>query len=99
MWIANGHGAKKIILWLCAPYADKYLTTRILLFYTIYVSLGVDMELLTPQEAATLLKVHINTIYNWIEAGTIRATKIGDVWRIDKDDLERLIKGNGSCKE
>lgn len=55
------------------------------------------MVLLTPQEVADLLKVTTKTIYNWIESGELKATKFGDVWRIDQSDIENKL--NGITKE
>jgi len=56
------------------------------------------MQLLTPQEAATMLKVHVNTIYRWIESGELKGVKIADTWRIDQVDLEHKLSGNGNHK-
>ncbi len=53
------------------------------------------MKLLTPTEASEILKVHINTIYNWIQSGEIKATKFGDMWRIDEAEIQNRLKGNG----
>ena len=44
-------------------------------------------ELLTPQETANLLKVHINTIYFWIKVGLLRGYKIGRVIRLKKAEV------------
>lgn len=46
-------------------------------------------EYYTPEEAAAILKVHLNTIYNWLNNGELKGVKIGDLWRIHKDDLPR----------
>jgi excisionase family DNA binding protein len=42
---------------------------------------------LTVQEVALILKVHENTIYRWIDNGTLKAIRIGDVWRILESSL------------
>jgi len=39
---------------------------------------------LTPQETASLLKVHINTIYFWIKVGLLKGYRIGRVIRLKK---------------
>lgn len=42
----------------------------------------------TVQEAADLLKVHYQTVRNWIRNGEIRAVKIGRSYRIPKSQIE-----------
>ena len=46
-----------------------------------------EIELLTVQEAAGLLRVHRNTIYAMIHDGRLPAFKVGRVWRIRLADL------------
>jgi len=48
-------------------------------------------KLYTVQEVADVLKVSIKTIYRIIKSGKLKAIKIGQ-WRINKNDLEKLIK-------
>lgn len=48
----------------------------------------------TVQEAADLLKVHYQTVRNWIRSGEIRVIKIGRSYRIPKSEIEnRLTAG------
>ena len=48
----------------------------------------------TVQEAADLLKVHYQTVRNWIRTGQIRVIKIGRSYRIPKSEIEhRLTAG------
>lgn len=49
-------------------------------------------RLYTPQEAADILKVKKNTIYDMIKKGTLTATKMGKQFRITESDLNQLIK-------
>ncbi|TEB08639.1 Helix-turn-helix domain protein [Pelotomaculum schinkii] len=49
-------------------------------------------ELLTPQEAANLLKVHLRTVYIYLRSGELPAAKVGDNWRIRPSDLEKFIE-------
>jgi len=49
-------------------------------------------EYLTPEEAAKYLKVAKGTIYYWIHAGKIPASKLGTLWRINKKDLDDLLQ-------
>ncbi len=48
---------------------------------------------MTPADAADLLKVHLNTIYRWLESGELKGVKIGDTWRVDKAHIEERLKG------
>ena len=43
-------------------------------------------DLLTVKEVAGLLRVHVNTIYNWIHSGYLPAHRVGRTWRIQKED-------------
>ena len=46
--------------------------------------------LYTVPEAAALLRVHENTIYNMIRKQTINHYRVGSQIRIARDELERL---------
>ncbi len=48
----------------------------------------------TVQEAADLLKVHYQTVRNWIKNNEIRAVKIGRSYRIPKSEIEHRLTGN-----
>ena len=48
-------------------------------------------DLLTPQEAADILKVHFRTVYKFLHSGELPAAKVGDTWRIRQEDLEKFI--------
>lgn len=45
----------------------------------------------TPQEAAGRLAVNIRTIYRLIDAGELRAVRVGRVWRIPMDALQEYL--------
>ncbi len=47
----------------------------------------------TPIEVAKIFKVTRKTIYNWIESGKIKPIKIGNVIRIPKEEVERILRG------
>ena len=49
-----------------------------------------DAEFYTPQEAAELLKVHINTIRNMMKDGRIEYYDVGKAKRISRDAIEAL---------
>ena len=50
-------------------------------------------RLLTTQEAAEFLRVSRATILRWCKAGQLPAVRIGRQWRIDMDQLERVLAG------
>jgi len=50
-------------------------------------------RLLTTREAAEYLRVSRATILRCCRAGRLPAVQIGRQWRIDMDQLERLLTG------
>ena len=44
-------------------------------------------------QVAEILSVHRKTIINWIEAGRINAVKIGWIWRIPEEEVEKIKQG------
>lgn len=51
-----------------------------------------SLDLITPQEAASLLRVHREQVYKMIREGGLPAAKVGTrAWRIDKDELMRWL--------
>ncbi len=55
------------------------------------------LRLVNFSEAAKLLKVSRQTIYDWIKAGKLHPLAIGHLRFLDKGEIERLrqTKGNG----
>lgn len=49
-------------------------------------------QLFTTAEAGGLLKVHPETIRNWIRRGELAAIRVGRSWRIKRVDLERIAE-------
>ena len=50
-------------------------------------------QLHTVNEVAVILRVHPKTIYRWIEAGTMRAVRIGTrALRIKGSEVERRME-------
>lgn len=47
------------------------------------------MELYKPNEAAAIFGVRRLTVYRWIASGKIKAARIGRLWRITADEIER----------
>ena len=52
--------------------------------------------ILTAAEAAEKLKIHINTIYRYLETKKLKGHQIiGKRWRIRSEDLENFVKEKG----
>lgn len=51
-----------------------------------------ELELLTANEAAKLLKVHFSTVYEMMDRGEIATVKFGRSKRIRRQDLEKFIE-------
>jgi len=51
-----------------------------------------EPELLTPKEAATLLRMNLETVRRLLRTGELPGRKIGPrQWRIRRSDLERRL--------
>lgn len=50
-------------------------------------------DVMTPSEAATALRVSEEDVVAAIEAGDLKARKLGNAYRISKDSLEEFLKG------
>jgi len=51
-------------------------------------------NLLTPEQAAGTLQVHVLTIYSYIRRGKLDAIRLGRGYRIIPEDLTRFIESN-----
>lgn len=51
-------------------------------------------NLLTPEQVAGMLQVHVLTLYSYIRQGKLNAVRLGRSYRIIPEDLERFIKSN-----
>jgi excisionase family DNA binding protein len=51
-------------------------------------------EVLTIQEACARLKLKPETVRDWLKAGKLKGVKLGRVWRVDAEALERLLAGD-----
>jgi excisionase family DNA binding protein len=51
-------------------------------------------EVLTIEEAAERLKLKPQTVRDWLNAGKLKGVKLGRVWRVDKDALDRMLTGD-----
>ena len=51
-----------------------------------------ETKLYTLQEVATVLRVTRQTVYNYIAAKRLRATKYAKEYRVTENDLDEFIK-------
>ena len=51
-------------------------------------------NLLTPEQVADVLQVHILTVYSYIRQGKLDAIRLGRSYRIIPQDLTRFIESN-----
>ncbi len=51
-------------------------------------------NLLTPEQAAEILQVHVMTIYGYIRKGKLDAVRLGRNYRIIPEELTRFIESN-----
>lgn len=51
-------------------------------------------NLLTPEQVAGILQLHILTIYGYIREGKLDAIRLGRSYRITPKDLEQFIESN-----
>jgi len=48
--------------------------------------------MLTPREVASELKVSEKTVMKWLRKGTLKGTKLGKLWRIKEEELQKFIE-------
>lgn len=56
-------------------------------------------DILTIHEAAARLKLKPETVRDWLKAGKLKGVKLGRVWRVDAEDLERLLRGEPTAED
>ncbi|MGA9754343.1 MAG: helix-turn-helix domain-containing protein [Desulfobaccales bacterium] len=50
-------------------------------------------NLLTPEDAAKILKVRVETVREWLRTGRLKGLKAGPrMWRVRESDLEAFLK-------
>lgn len=54
----------------------------------------IEKDYYTPKEVAEILSLHYLTILRNIKSGKLKAVRIGQQFRISKEDLQSFIKGN-----
>jgi excisionase family DNA binding protein len=55
-----------------------------------------DNRLMTAEQVADILQIHVLTVYNYIKQGKFNAVRLGRSYRIDPDDLKNFIESNKS---
>jgi excisionase family DNA binding protein len=50
--------------------------------------------LLTPEQVADILQIHVLTVYKYIRQGKVDAVRVGRSYRIVPEDLEHWIEIN-----
>ncbi|GMU51953.1 MAG: hypothetical protein AMXMBFR33_10990 [Candidatus Xenobia bacterium] len=50
-------------------------------------------SLLTPEEAATRLRLSRRTVIGWLQQGRLPGIKVGNRWRIQESDVLRALEG------
>jgi excisionase family DNA binding protein len=58
------------------------------------MSMKTVQNLLTPEQVAEILQIHILTVYNYIRQGKLSAIRLGRSYRVTQLDLDRLIESN-----
>ena len=54
----------------------------------------VNNNLLTPEQVADILQVHLLTVYSYIRQGKLDAVRLGRNYRIVPNDLTLFIESN-----
>ena len=50
-----------------------------------------EVKVYTLDEVADILKVTKRTLYNYIDAGKLKAVKVGKYWRVSEANLKAFI--------
>ena len=57
-----------------------------------------EHELLTCEEAATHLRLHVRTVGRLLKQGTLPGVKVGRQWRLRKADLDAHLSGRAPAR-
>lgn len=55
-------------------------------------------EILTPSQVASLLQIHVKTVYRLAGEGVIPGSRIGRSWRFRKEDILGLVSHGESIR-
>lgn len=56
-------------------------------------------KLMKTSQVAEMLSVSNRTVQNWCKSGTIKAVKVGSLYRISEEDLEEFLNRNTTKTE
>jgi excisionase family DNA binding protein len=56
-------------------------------------------DFITVSEAAQRLCVSAATVYRWLRAGSLDGYKLGGVWRVLVDDLDKFVRDSKNREE
>ena len=56
-------------------------------------------EMLTVQQAADMLGIHVATAHRWYDSGKMKGVEIAGIKFVRKDEVARLLKSNGQESE
>lgn len=54
-----------------------------------------ESDLLDAQQVADFLGKHRNSVYRMVRQGILTASKVGNTWRFTREEIERLLAGQG----
>lgn len=58
----------------------------------------INKNLLTSEQVAGILQVHVLTVYSYIRRGKLNAIRLGRSYRVVPGDLERFIESRRTQK-
>lgn len=53
----------------------------------------------TPQEVAERLRLNVNTVYEYIRMGKLRAARFGNRYRISEADMQHFVEQQLTTRE
>jgi len=56
--------------------------------------MNTNTNLLTPEQVAGILQLHVLTVYSYIRRGRLNAIRLGRCYRITPQDLDLFIETN-----
>jgi excisionase family DNA binding protein len=51
-----------------------------------------NYEFYTPQEVAEKLRLNVNTVYEYIRMGKLKAARFGNRYRISENDVQEFVE-------